>query len=108
MQRAFSDFTNWVLDTAGDISKVAAELYCPESGIDLKVYTDEPGIQVYAGNFLDGTVTGKGGVVYGHRSAICLETQKYPDSPNKPQWPSALLRPGDKYVSHTIFAFSVK
>lgn len=99
---------NWVLDTAGDISEVAAELYCPENGIDLKVYTDEPGIQVYAGNFLDGTVTGKGGVVYGHRAAICLETQKYPDSPNKPQWPSALLRPGDKYVSHTIFAFGVK
>ena len=99
---------NWVLDTAGDISAVAAELYCPATGIDLKVYTDEPGIQVYAGNFLDGSVTGKGGVVYNRRAAICLETQKYPDTPNKPQWPSAELRPGDKYLSHTIFAFGVK
>jgi len=99
---------NWVLDTAGDDTVVAAELYCPASGIDLKVYTDEPGIQVYAGNFLDGTVKGKGGVVYGHRTAICLETQKYPDSPNKPQWPSALLRPGETYTSHCVFAFGTK
>lgn len=99
---------NWVLDTAGDISRVAAELYCPESGIDLKVYTDEPGIQIYAGNFLDGTVTGKKGITYAKRSAICLETQHYPDSPNKPQWPSVILRPGETYKSHCIFAFSVK
>ena len=99
---------NWCLDTAGDISKVACELYCPETGIDLKVYTDEPGIQVYSGNFLDGTVTGKGGVVYNQRAAICLETQHYPDSPNKPQWPSVVLRPGETYHSHCIFAFSLK
>ena len=99
---------NWVLDTAGDLSRVAAELYCPESGIDLKVYTDEPGIQIYAGNFLNGTVTGKKGITYAKRSAICLETQHYPDSPNKPQWPSVILRPGETYKSHCIFAFSVK
>jgi aldose 1-epimerase len=99
---------NWVLDTAGDITKVATELYCPETGIDLKVYTDEPGIQVYTGNFLDGTVTGKKGVVYNQRHAICLETQHYPDTPNKPEWPSAVLRPGETYRSHCIFAFSVK
>ncbi len=99
---------NWVLDTAGDINEAAAELWCPETGIDLKVYTDEPGIQVYAGNFLDGTVKGKGGVAYGHRTAICLETQHYPDSPNKPQWPSVVLRPGEKYNSHCTFAFSVR
>ena len=99
---------NWVLDTAGDISQVACELYCPETGIDLKVYTDEPGVQVYAGNFLDGTVTGKKGVVYQQRTAICLETQHYPDTPNKPDWPSALLHPGETYTSHCIFAFSVK
>ncbi len=99
---------NWCLDTAGDISKVACELYCPETGIDLKVYTDEPGVQVYAGNFLDGTVTGKGGVVYGHRAAVCLETQHYPDSPNKPQWPSVVLRPGETYHSHCIYAFGLK
>ena len=99
---------NWCLDTAGDISKVACELYCPESGIDLKVYTDEPGIQVYSGNFLDGTVTGKKGIVYEQRSAICLETQHYPDSPNKAHWPSVELRPGEVYHSHCIFVFGVK
>ena len=99
---------NWVLDTAGDITKVAVDLYCPATGIDLKVYTDEPGIQVYSGNFLDGTVTGKKGVVYNQRHGICLETQKYPDTPNKPEWPSAVLRPGETYHSHCIFAFSVK
>ena len=99
---------NWCLDTGGDIKQVACELYCPLTGIDLKVYTDEPGIQVYSGNFLDGTVTGKKGIVYQQRSAICLETQHYPDSPNKPQWPSVVLSPGETYTSHCIFAFSVK
>ena len=99
---------NWVLDTNGRIEEVAAGLYCPLTGIDLKVYTDEPGIQVYSGNFLDGTVTGKGGVVYQQRTGICLETQHYPDSPNKPAWPSVVLRPGETYRSHTVFAFSVK
>ena len=76
--------------------------------IALKQYTDEPGVQVYAGNFLDGTVTGKKGVVYNFRHAICLETQKYPDTPNKPDWPSATLKPGEKYTSHCVFAFSVR
>ena len=99
---------NWVLNTKGDISKLAALLYSEESGITMMVYTDEPGIQVYSGNFLDGTVTGKKGVTYQKRSAICLETQKYPDTPNKPEWPSALLRPGETYHSHTIFAFSTR
>ena len=99
---------NWVLDTKGDITKVAVELWCPTTGIDLKVYTDEPGIQIYSGNFLDGTVTGKQGVTYLQRRGICLETQKYPDTPNKPEWPSAVLRPGETYHSHCIFAFSVK
>ncbi len=99
---------NWVLATGGSDTVVAAELYCPQSGIDLKVYTDEPGIQIYAGNFLDGSVTGKGGVVYNRRHAICLETQHYPDTPNKSGWPSAVLRPGETYRSHCIFAFSVK
>ncbi len=99
---------NWVLDTKGDDTVLAAEVYCPETGIVLKEYTDEPGVQVYAGNFLDGTVTGKKGVVYGHRTAICLESQKYPDTPNKPEWPSAVLRPGETYTSHCVFAFSVR
>ena len=99
---------NWCLDTDGDLTWVACELYCPLSGIDLKVYTSEPGIQIYSGNFLDGTVVGKKGVVYNQRAAICLETQKYPDTPNKPAWPSALLRPGETYTSRCIYAFSVK
>ena len=99
---------NWCLDTAGDITKVACELYCPETGIVLKVYTDEPGVQVYSGNFLDGTVTGKQAVPYKMRTGICLETQKYPDTPNKPEWPSAVLRPGETYTSHCIFAFGTK
>ena len=99
---------NWILDTKGDITKVAVELWCPTTGIDLKVYTDEPGIQIYSGNFLDGTVTGKKGIQYLQRRGICLETQKYPDTPNKPEWPSAVLRPGETYHSHCIFAFSVK
>ena len=99
---------NWVLDTKGDDTVLAAELYCPETGISLKQYTNEPGVQIYAGNFLDGTVTGKKGVVYNFRRAICLETQKYPDTPNKPDWPSATLKPGEKYTSHCVFAFSVR
>lgn len=99
---------NWVLDTNCDINEVAARVYCEKTGIQLEVYTDEPGIQLYTGNFLDGTVTGKGGVVYKQRSGLCLETQHYPDSPNKPQWPSVVLRPGETYTSHCIYVFEVK
>ena len=99
---------NWVLDTKGDVTAPAAVLYSPASGITLTVYTDEPGVQVYTGNFLDGTITGKGGKVYGQRTGICLETQHYPDSPGKPEWPSTLLRPGETYNSHTVFSFSVQ
>lgn len=99
---------NWVLNTQGDISKVAATLESPKTGIVLDVYTTEPGIQFYSGNFLDGTVKGKKGIVYQQRVGVCLETQKYPDTPNKKDWPSATLRPGEKYKSETIFKFSVK
>ncbi len=99
---------NWVLNTAGDITKPAVELYSPASGIAMEVYTTEPGIQVYTGNFLDGTVTGKYGVVYNQRAAICLETQKYPDTPNKAEWPSCVLRPGEKYTSRCIYRFSLR
>ncbi len=99
---------NWVLNTGGDLKKVAASLESPATGIVLDVYTTEPGIQVYAGNFLDGTVKGKKGITYQQRAAVCLETQKYPDTPNKKDWPSATLRPGEKYESETIFKFSVK
>lgn len=99
---------NWVLNTKGDITQVAAKLTSPVTGITLEVYTDEPGIQVYTGNFLDGTVKGKKGIVYPQRASVCLETQHYPDSPNKPQWPSVILEPGQTYHSHCIFKFGVE
>ena len=99
---------NWVLSTNRDIEAEAATLYSPSTGILMRVYTDEPGIQVYSGNFLDGTATGKHGVKYQQRTAICLETQHYPDSPNKPHWPSTTLRPADTYASRTIYRFSTK
>lgn len=98
---------NWVLNTNGDISQVAAAVYSPATGIQLEVYTVEPGVQVYAGNFLDGTLIGKDGAVYSKRTAICLETQKYPDSPNKSNWPSPYLKPGEKYTSRCIYKFTV-
>ena len=102
---------NWVLRESNDITTVAAKVVSPVTGIVLEVLTDQPGIQIYTGNFLDGTVTGKKGVVYNRRAAICLETQVYPDSPNKslvnPSWPSPYLKPGETYTHHTIFRFSV-
>lgn len=99
---------NWVLNTQGDVNKVCATLESPATGIVLDVYTNEPGIQVYCGNFLDGTLTGKKGIVYNFRASVCLETQKYPDTPNKPEWASAVLRPGEKYHSQCIYKFSVR
>lgn len=96
---------NWCLDSNCDDSILAASVFCPESGITLEVYTDEPGIQVYTGNFLDGSACGKKGVNYAFRTGICLETQHYPDSPNKAHWPSVVLRPGETYTSHCVFAF---
>lgn len=98
---------NWVLNTKGDVTRKCASLKSPKTGIVLDVYTNEPGIQVYAGNFLDGSLTGKKGITYNQRASVCLETQKYPDTPNKPEWPSAVLRPGEKYTSRCIFKFSV-
>ena len=98
---------NWVLNTKGNDKELAAKLFSPASGIILEVYTDEPGIQVYAGNFLDGTVTGKKGIVYNRRTAVCLETQHYPDSPNKPDWQSVILEPGETYSSRTVYKFLV-
>lgn len=99
---------NWVLETKGDDTQVAAILKSPKTGIVLTMFTSEPGVQVYSGNFLDGSVTGKKGIKYQQRTGICLETQKYPDTPNKPQWPSALLKPGETYKSHCVFKFSVE
>lgn len=100
---------NWVLNTKGNMAKPCATLESPATGIVMDVYTSEPGMQVYTGNFLDGSITGKYGKVYGQRHAICLETQKYPNSPNN-QWTesNAYLNPGETYESHTIFAFGVK
>lgn len=99
---------NWVLNTDGNMEEMAARLYSPVSGIVLEVFTDEPGLQVYTGNFLDGTIKGKKGIVYNQRASVCLETQHFPDSPNKPEWPSAYLEPGETYTSHCIFKFSVE
>ena len=99
---------NYVLNTQGDISQVAAKVYDPKSGRTLEVYTNEPGIQFYAGNFLDGTVKGKHGIYYPLRSALCLETQHYPDSPNKADWPSVVVRPGEKYHSTCIYKFGAE
>lgn len=100
---------NWVLeeDQPGVLS-VAAEVFEPESGRVLEVLTTEPGIQFYSGNFLDGTVHGKGGQAYAHRTGFCLETQHFPDSPNHANFPSTVLKPGEAYRSTTIFRFSTR
>lgn len=111
---------NWVLNTypleegikdknvKGDMSQLAASLFSPQTGILLEVFTDEPGIQVYSGNFLGAEVKGKHGVIYPQRAACCLETQHFPDTPNKPHWPSALLKPGEKYTSRCMYKFSIE
>lgn len=99
---------NWVLSTEGRLDIEAAKVVSPLTGISLTVYTDEPGLQVYTANFLDGTITGKYGKVYKQRSGICLETQHYPDAPNKSDWPSTLLRPGETYTSNCIYKFGVE
>ena len=100
---------NWVLNTKGDTSKPCVKLVDHRTGISLEVYTNEPGIQVYTGNFLDGSVTGKYGVKYKKQTGICLETQKYPDSPNK-NWKesNAYLKPGETYKSYCKFKFGVE
>ena len=99
---------NWVLNSQdGNLAK-AAELYHEPSGRLMEVLTTEPGIQFYSGNFLDGTLTGRNGEPIAYRTGLCLETQHYPDSPNQPEFPSTVLRPGEKYSSKTIFKFSTK
>ena len=98
---------NWVLNKGqGGLTK-AAEVYEPGSGRVLEVWTTEPGVQFYTGNFLDG-IHGKGGKAYPHRGALCLETQHYPDSPNKPNFPSTELKPGTTYKTTTIYRFSAR
>jgi aldose 1-epimerase len=97
-----------VLDSTGGKVALAAEVYEPTTGRVLEVLTDQPGIQFYTGNFLDGTVKGKGGVSYGRRSALCLETQHFPDSPNHPDFPTTELKPKQKYHTVTVFKFSAR
>lgn len=102
---------NWCLNTwrkgKGNDKVVTAALYSPTTGIRLDVYTDEPGIQIYTGNFLNASFTAKHGFRYPRHASVCLETQHYPDSPNKPQWASPWLEPGQKYTSHCRYQFSV-
>jgi len=99
---------NWVLDKSQGQLSEAAELYDPGTGRVLQVLTTEPGLQFYSGNFLDGTIVGKQGRTYEHRSGLCLETQHFPDSPNHPNFPSTELKPGKRYRSVTAFKFSVR
>jgi aldose 1-epimerase len=99
---------NWVLNKAGNGLTLAARVFEPSTGRVMEVYTTEPGIQFYSGNFLDGTITGKGGTVYHQRDGFCLETQHFPDSPNKPHFPSVVLDPDQAYKQTTIYKFSVK
>ncbi len=99
---------NFVLNRTGDGLQPAARLVDPKSGRTLEVSTSEPGLQFYSGNFLDGRLTGKGDVVYAHRSGLCLETQHFPDSPNKPGFPSTILNPGETYRTSTVFRFGVR
>jgi aldose 1-epimerase len=98
----------WVLKETGDGLKLAATVYDPSNGRVMTVYTTEPGIQFYSGNFLDGTVNGKYGTVYAQRYALCLETEHFPDSPNRKDFPSVELAPGQVYTTQTVYAFSVK
>ena len=100
---------NWVLaDKMRSALALAATVYEPGSGRTLAVYTDQPGIQFYSGNFLDGSLRGHGGVLYGRHAGFCLETQHFPDSPNQPTFPSTELRPGDTFRSTTEYRFGVR
>lgn len=87
---------------------LAAKVYDPASGREMEIWTTEPGIQFYSGNFLDGTITGKGGWIYQKHAALALETQHYPDSPNQPDWPTTTLRPKQTYKTTTMYKFSTK
>lgn len=96
---------NWVVEGMPGVLRPAAEVYSPESGIFMRVDTMMPGIQIYTGNYLDGCPAGKGGAVYRKRDALCLETQFYPDSPNKPGFPQPILRRGEVWRQETVFSF---
>ena len=98
---------NWVLDNQDGTLAVAAKVYEPTTGRTMEVLTTEPGIQFYCGNFLDGKLSGKAGKKYEFRNGFCLETQHYPDSPNQPNFPSTILKPGETLTSTTIFRFGI-
>jgi aldose 1-epimerase len=99
---------NWVLDATGGKLALAAEVFEPASGRVLQVLTTQPGIQFYTSNFLDGSLKGKGGISYGKHAALCLETQHFPDSPNHPEFPTAELKPGQRYHQVTVFKLSTR
>lgn len=99
---------NWVLNNFDKQIRKAVELYDSSTGRLMEIFTDQPGMQFYSGNFLDGTIKGKKGISYQYRTGLCLEAQLFPDSPNKPDFPSATLKPGEKYSQTTIYKFSVK
>ena len=96
---------NWIINKAPGEYALMARVVEPTSGRTLEVWSDEPALQFYAGNFLDGTITGKGGKVYKHRSAFCMEPQHYPDSPNKPNFPNVVLKPGETYHNIIVYKF---
>ena len=99
---------NWVLNQADKGLTHAATVYHPGTGRQMDVHTAEPGVQFYAGNFLDGQLVGKSGKPYLRRSGLCLETQHYPDSPNQPEFPGTILHPGETYLTTTIYSFSTR
>src|SRR5215471_832795 len=99
---------NWVLNRKGSGLEFAARLTDPKSGRTMEISTTEPGLQFYSGNFLDGSFKDASGHAYTKRSALCLETQHFPDSPNQPNFPSTILQPGTSYDSKTVFTFSAK
>jgi len=117
-ERVISDFEqiqmgngvdhNFVLRPQSDLPVLAATVYEPTSGRTLEVWTTEPAIQVYTGNFLDGSIIGKSGSQYGFREGFCLETQHFPDSPNQPHFPNTVLRPGEEFRSTTVYKFGFR
>ncbi|PCJ62280.1 MAG: galactose-1-epimerase [Planctomycetota bacterium] len=98
---------NYIVNGKSGEMRFAAKVFEASSGRVMEVYTDQPGIQLYSGNYLDGSLTGRNGAIYKHRNALCLETQHYPDSPNQSNFPSVVLRPGEKYETSTIYKFKV-
>ena len=99
---------SYILNKEGDELSLVARVLEPESGRLMEVWTTEPGVQLYTGNFLDGSLTGKDGVVYNKQYGLCLEAQHYPDSPNQPDFPNTVLRPGEEYTQTTIYKFSIQ